>query len=92
MLAAAGAALVVVNGSTPDESRWLGAALVALGAWGVVVPRGRAVGSTARIRPPSRSTRVPSPGAIAVVSSTLATAAIVASASPRKPRVATCSS
>ncbi len=42
MLAAAGAALVVVNGSTPDESRWLGAALVALGAWGVVVPRGRA--------------------------------------------------
>ena len=40
-------------------------------------------------RPPSISTRVPSPGAVAVLSSTFATAAIVASASPRNPRVAT---
>jgi lysophospholipase L1-like esterase len=39
---AGGVALFFANAAAPDESRWLGVALAALGVWGAVVPRGRA--------------------------------------------------
>ena len=55
----------------------------------IVVPTGRENGSATRTRPPSIATRWRSPGCSAVVSSTRATAATVASASPRNPSVAT---
>ncbi|OQC34204.1 MAG: hypothetical protein BWX64_02809 [Acidobacteria bacterium ADurb.Bin051] len=55
----------------------------------IAVPRGTETGSTPRIRPPSIRTLVPRPGSSAVASSRRATAAIAASASPRKPRLPT---
>ena len=58
-------------------------------ATSTVVPRARAAGSATLTRPPSMRTRCPSPAASAVTTSTRATAAIDASASPRKPSVPT---
>ncbi len=56
----------------------------------MVVPRGRAAGATSRMRPPSMRTRLPSASpSCCVTSSTRATEAMEANASPRKPSVET---
>ena len=54
----------------------------------MVVPRGCAASFTSRIRPPSMTTRVAAwSSSVFVTSSTRATEAMEASASPRKPSV-----